>query len=994
MSFLLNSEDLQDQKITGLILKNTINNEAPLTFKKSSKILDYKDINRSKKKKSTVCLSNFSLNSTVRSTLKTLTSISIKDNSNTKLNKFLKDLSLTNSSKKVNSNNNNIHRLTKPKTDDMKFLYKIFFNYEAESTIKIPSLTVIREKRNKNNEKYNLKFLRNYIIKIQTEFNEGGDLLIAKTDKNIPFLIDYYILKKLEDLIFRYSLIIFLFIKENNIIEAKKIFLLMLKENMRYFNYAENKIIHSFIIRDKDKNSIQSKDKYRMIYQLIKIYSFIIRYSQLFNTMNYMNKFIGKYLRLMNLNYHYFLNLANFQGLNSEIISQIIYWFSFYLSYLSYFSILNYSKFSIPIILNNIILSSYKNSDENSMSYKEKKLFLRSKYNHGILLYINNQKDEALFHLKQAEQKIKILENNQKFIKKEYPSLNRNGMISNNGNLKIIPYFDIKEKKKKLSYKSNIPIQLWKKTKLEQNGFYTGKNTNLMKSMKTVKSAYSSYLYSDLECLCKNFIKSKINISDITLLIEYGVEKGKLNNKDKSELDKAMLSLYQKSSLTNNTLRNSQLINSKIKNQDFLFPKFLIEPLLLKIELLIAEIEINKKNINEAYEHFLKSFFLFILLKLSKIYENKIQCDQIQEILNNYLKSIEQLCDERLFESNNENESIINSNGQLIIKLDNNNFEENKINKNDIIISKELEKFFIFLSSLSVYQVKVLNETQPHNPKRNDLPIFFSTQFKDCLSNLQRIQLDKLQTMVLSRFIILKNPNRWIIPSNLNTSLFNSIPKNNTLPNKRSLNHLTNSTRLKIFSLKNNKREYNNYKKILLSKKVNKEMKEFLNKNIELALKILENSSDDEIKYMINYPLLLYRPIKKYIKKNEKNLNMNMKKISDIIIFLDQINNGNETLSKIDFRKTTKASSRHRLGLNSRFSNADYSGKKKIPIDKKIIPNKNKRRNKSTGNICIKQNLIDNMNQCSFINDLKGTKDYNDSYEDYKLSIDCSFYDD
>ena len=33
------------------------------------------------------------------------------------------------------------------------------------------------------------------------------------------------------------------------------------------------------------------------------------------------------------------------------------------------------------------------------------------------------------------------------------------------------------------------------------------------------------------------------------------------------------------------------------------------------------------------------------------------------------------------------------------------------------------------------YQISILNNTQPENKKGNDLPLLFSTQFKDCLSN-------------------------------------------------------------------------------------------------------------------------------------------------------------------------------------------------------------------------------------------------------------------
>ena len=1001
MSFLLNSQDLKDQKISGLLMKNTINNEAPLSIKKSSKILDNNEINkymnRSKKKKCTICPYSFSLSSSVQSTLNTLNSISQKDNS--KISKFFKDLSLTNSYRS-NVLRNTVHRLTRPKTDDMKILYKIFYNYEPESTLKLASLNIKREIKiinnsdnnnniNNSNKNYDFNNLRAYIIKNQTEFNEGGNVIIAENKKNIPFLIDFYIMKKLEDLIARYSLIIFLFIKEKNLKEAKKIFLLMIKENMKYFNYIEKKIIYNF--NTKDKKNIQPKDNYKMVYQLIKIYSFIIRYSQLFNTMNNRNKFMGKYFRIITINFQYLLNLANIRGLNYEIKNQLYYWLSVYLTYVNYFSILNYSSFSIPITLNNIIISLYKNEDENLLTLVEKKLIINTIYNQGLFLFINNQKEEALFNLIQAEEKIKLLINEPK--PKNHLNQNNNGIFSSNNNLKSIPYFEFQDKKKKLSYKSNIPLQLWKKTKLtEQNGFTSEKKMNLMKSMKSFKSGYSTYLYDDIDNICKNFIKSKISLSDITLLVEYGVENGKLSSKELNEFDTTIFSLFQKSesAVINNAIRNSQIITSKNKNQDFHFPKYLMEPLLMKIELLILEIEINKKNIKDAYVHILKSIFLLIILKYTRPFQFQNSYTHIQKILNGYLKIIDELCDEKILESNeNDNENQMNSNGQLI-NFFNNNEEEIKKN-NDETIRKEFEKFFIFLSSLSVYQIKVLNETQPKNKKRNDLPIFFSTQFKDCLSTLQRLQLDKLQTMVLSRFIILKNINRWIIPTNLNTSLLDSIKKKNSIKTKMTMNYMSNVKTLKIYSLKNNKREYSNYKKILLSKSITPSIKEFLNSNIEYALKILHNSSEEEIKYMISYPLLLVVPIKRY-KKQYDNIKKNNNRKIENMIFFDNIDNGNK-FENFYLRKSTKPCT-ERIYNNTRLSNGEFQiDKKRFVIEKKINTNKFKRRNKSSGNISIKKNIIDNINQCCFINDIKGTKDYNDSYEDYKLSIDSSFYD-
>ena len=93
---------------------------------------------------------------------------------------------------------------------------------------------------------------------------------------------------------------------------------------------------------------------------------------------------------------------------------------------------------------------------------------------------------------------------------------------------------------------------------------------------------------------------------------------------------------------------------------------------------------------------------------------------------------------------------------------------ENNFEKQRYYISKEMEKFFIFLCGLSLYQLEILNETQPKSSLlRNNLPIVITNQFKDCLTNSQRMNLIHLESMDLLRYIILKNPNEYICPDNL-----------------------------------------------------------------------------------------------------------------------------------------------------------------------------------------------------------------------------------
>lgn len=84
------------------------------------------------------------------------------------------------------------------------------------------------------------------------------------------------------------------------------------------------------------------------------------------------------------------------------------------------------------------------------------------------------------------------------------------------------------------------------------------------------------------------------------------------------------------------------------------------------------------------------------------IFENK-------EAENHFYKSYSNI----LNKESNENNDIQNNNDNNYIY----NFSNQNNNDNDRKFVKEFEKFFIFLNHLSVYQIKILNETQPDNEK-------------------------------------------------------------------------------------------------------------------------------------------------------------------------------------------------------------------------------------------------------------------------------------
>ena len=101
---------------------------------------------------------------------------------------------------------------------------------------------------------------------------------------------------------------------------------------------------------------------------------------------------------------------------------------------------------------------------------------------------------------------------------------------------------------------------------------------------------------------------------------------------------------------------------------------------------------------------------------------------------------------------------------------------------NDLLNKKtaeEIEKFFLFLKTLSLYQLKLLNDTQPNIEIRKDLPILFISQFIECLSSSQRNTLRNLHTMSISRNTMLSIPDKLILPSNLRFSSLDYKDKSN-----------------------------------------------------------------------------------------------------------------------------------------------------------------------------------------------------------------------
>lgn len=199
------------------------------------------------------------------------------------------------------------------------------------------------------------------------------------------------------------------------------------------------------------------------------------------------------------------------------------------------------------------------------------------------------------------------------------------------------------------------------------------------------------------------------------------------------------------------------------------------EKIFNEIELTLAEINLSNNNFRESMDHINRILMNHNMRKRSGysrmmfVMTNDVKQEKGKVKEENY-------CNCRMLNDFEKRKIMF-----ILDKIENKHIHRDKsmdniyISKNfgcvkskKIYSSKEMEKIFLFLCGLSQYQLKVLNETQPKRSiLRNNLPLLITNQFKDCLTHSQRMDLIQLDSMSLSRYVILKNPNEDIMPENL-----------------------------------------------------------------------------------------------------------------------------------------------------------------------------------------------------------------------------------
>ena len=908
-------------------------------------------------------------------------------------------------------------RIKELENEDSKFIVDIFYKYNNSNFDTIES----RDKKSL----YNINDLRKYLLRIEKNFKNEGNILIYQGSKSEGLVIDFYFIKKLESLVARFSLIIFIFIQSERSDEAREIFLLMIKENKIYIDYIEKKIMEYYSIENKNINI--SKDYPRMTYELLRIYSFIIKYSQLFNMMNYRNIFLGRYFEMLFFIYNFFIMKGNQRCFNLEIKNQLSYWFSFALHNVTYYTISNYCPMNLSIDLSKYIIHLYYNLDENSLTDSEKSLIIKTLYNLGLFYYLDGKKDDALIELRKAQERIADVEIEEtnitplNLIKKESVLINPNNLKSN-----LMGNYILEDNPLIKRFSSNCLFV--EKIKISNNNL--NKYSTVQSSKNVEVSKNKDGAPNIIEKICEGFKKKKNDLEDIKLLISYGVRNGLITEKAKPE--------YEYRQKFRKVFRGSHInLSTTFRMKDFVIPYYFNNPLLRKIELLMGEIEIDRKNYTSAYAHVLRAFYILISLKINKTSGNQKEFSDEQKIIDKYLTLIEKYRDEEIklieqqksdqnffenndsklnFSVNNSLDSIQENNNDNLKKilvdkynLDNElSLEDDEENQEILVcrkkdldnnILKEIEKFFLFLCSLSFYQIKILNETQPDNVKRNDLPILFPSQFKDCLTKVQRIELETIQTMALSRFIILRNPDRWIMPNNLNIELIN---KNKIIEKEKELKHnrlikFESDEDLKFIPIRET-REYKYYKKILFSEKTSKEIRKFMDENFELVLKLLKQLTEEEIQNILNFPYIIVDPVKNFKRKIKKklkkegrynehkniynNFNFNYERESNL-----RFNRNNYDYD--DFNSNNRNSRIRTMTIKSKFNRLNFS---KF-IDKKNIKRKIERNSTRTRHNTMLHKFGCNINGINNKDEKKDNRDYNDSYEEFLLSPENSFDD-
>ena len=714
------------------------------------------------------------------------------------------------------------------------------------------------------------QFLLNSQNKINKEYKKmtSGFSSFFGTSDKL-FLFCQYV----KETISNFCLIIHLYLILNQKDKAYEIFLLLCKENNKIIEYIY-KQLNNYCIKSGPAMLKVAPDIAKI---LTMILSCLIKYSVKFSKISLQNHFVIIYLKtILALNYRE-IKTGNAIEYINEIKYNRLYIYANCLFDAGIFHFYNYYPLNICTDLLQHCIQLYKD-DFREKNNNELILMLKSSFNLGFFYYVENKFKESVSNLHMSKEFItEVIQNNlSKDDEKEFLNdLNGYSYLDEEKN----SLYCLKINNKRISLLHDKGFNLEK---------YIKENNLNQKDKKASSVVLGSKKYELKLSLLLEQIKRKI-ILEIDLLL-CQIEMNKKNYRSAYDL----INLILKSNTikddyeTKNIIRKKKLgVNKSFKSMKT-YQNIHVKPKLIDKDDNMQKSDLSEKDYD----------FIFLLL-------NKIEYELEQNI-------------------SDEQSGIIKKKSNLINK---------KPKTVKYTNFKELEKFFIFICSLSLFQLKILNESQPSDSsKRDDLPIIFSTTFRDCLTNNQRMFLDELQTMSLSRYIILINSKKEISPENLdykymkyqiktqvnsieanneeeyifrlsfdddenmgninnnkiriqkgrnfkrnnynenNKGLFTSSTNVNNSSSiaRRTTNNIKKRTTKKSLSFQDDSEDENKLNLILKNVK-NEKIKKFMNKNRIHLMEYLEKLNKKEKKFLLDNPNLFKKMMKNIVQNNNNN---------------------------------------------------------------------------------------------------------------------------
>ena len=550
-------------------------------------------------------------------------------------------------------------------------------------------------------------FLSQFLLKSQKKINKEHNQLIKRAFFfDVPQKVYDFCLNVKEN-ISNFCFIIHLYLKLNREDKALEIFLLMCKENKDKLEFMYTKL-NLYCKKSSSAMKAYTPPIAKMISNLL---SCLIKFSIKFCKTKLQNYFFCLYLKsIFSLN---FREIKPGLDYKNELSNNRLFIYTSLLFDSSIFHFYNYCSPEIIIKLLQHCLEIYKDNQREKNGY-ELVLMMKSNFNCGFFYFIDNKYKESTNCLNAAKELISdIVQYNLNSKEDEKEFLNDLGGYSFLSEEKNT-LFCLKFANKRIS-------------KLHDKSL----NLNLSKYIKDLnnqgKKASSVVLGSkknELQLpLLLEQIKRKINLEIDLLLCQ--IEMNKKNYK-------AAYNLI-------NTVINSNMIKDDFQ----------------------SGLNSRKKRlgVNKNFRSLKTYQNIRVKPKISEI-NNGIKTDLSEKEFNLIFSLLEKI-EKALSSESLEDKAFILKKRTLI-------FPNEKVPLSNYSHFKELEKFFIFICSLSLFQLKILNESQPeYSEKRDDLPIIFTTSFRDSLTNSQRMDLDELETMSLSRYIILVDSKKDISPENL-----------------------------------------------------------------------------------------------------------------------------------------------------------------------------------------------------------------------------------